>query len=162
MISQVDPQTLGDLQGRVAYMEHSFFEPQPFAGAAAYFIRMVTHNWDDKSVVRIFKAMVPALEQSKSRTPFLINDIILPEWNSGSSRFDEHRLRQIDIMMMTVLGSKQRTESEFAALLQQADSRLKVSNGTILALPVLRLSIRSDQQHTKRKNFKFDRGFSSR
>jgi hypothetical protein len=128
MISQVDPQTLGDLQGRFAYMEHSFFEPQPVAGAAAYFIRLVTHNWNDESVIRIFKSMVPALERSKPRTPFLINDIILPEWNSGSSRFEEHRLRQIDIMMMTVLGSKQCTESEFSALLQEADPRLKVSS----------------------------------
>ena len=126
MISHVDTNALGDLQGRVSFMEHSFFDQQPIVGAAAYLLRLVTHNWDDQNCVRIFKAIVPALERSPPKTPLLINDIVLPEWGMESSRFEEHRLRQVDIMMMTVLGSKQRTVTEFAELLQQADKRLKV------------------------------------
>ena len=119
-------QDLSDLNGRVSFMPHNFFDPQPIIKASAYLLRRVTHNWSDQDCVRIFKSLIPALEKSEKGTPLLINDIVLPLSGSGSL-FHERQLRQVDIMMMVVLGAKQRTEAQFRVLLEQADPRLKVS-----------------------------------
>ncbi|KAF2642050.1 S-adenosyl-L-methionine-dependent methyltransferase [Massarina eburnea CBS 473.64] len=106
-LSQASQQDLSDLNGRVAFLQHIFFEPQPITEENAYLLRCVNHNWSDEDCIQIFKAMVPVLEKSAPETPFLINDIILP--NMGEASFyHECRLRQLDIMMMVVLGGKQR------------------------------------------------------
>ena len=70
--------------------------------------------------------MVPALEKCYPRTPFLINDIIMPE-SGTTTRLEERHLRQVDMTMLVALGSKQRTEREFNTLLKEADPRFKVS-----------------------------------
>ncbi|KAF1949994.1 sterigmatocystin 8-O-methyltransferase precursor [Byssothecium circinans] len=127
MLSQASQQDLSDLNGRVTFLQHNFFEPQPITDAKAYLLRYVTHNWSDEDCIRIFKAMVPALEKSAPQTPFLINDIVLP--NIGeASLYQERRLRQVDIMMMVVLGGKQRTQADFQRLLEAADSRYRVKD----------------------------------
>jgi hypothetical protein len=116
-----------DLNGRVTFMPHDFFAPQPVTGAAAYLLRYITHNWSDEDCVRIFRALVPALEKSPPETRLLINDVVLPALGE-SSRYHENRMRQIDITMMLVLGAKQRTQEQFQCLLSEADARLKVSS----------------------------------
>lgn len=119
-----------DIAGRVSYMKHSFFEPQPLTDASAFFIRQCTHNWCDRDVVRMFKAIVPGLEASGPGTPFLINETIMPEPGTmGMS--DERSLRQIDMLMMIALGGKQRTQREFEALLKEADPRFEVCSAHV-------------------------------
>lgn len=126
MLTQASKNDLSALEGRVAFMQHNFFDTQPISGVAAYLLRYVTHNWSDEDCIRIFKAIVPALEKSRPGTPMLINDIVLPEWGSAGL-YQEKNLRQVDIMMMIALGAKQRTESKFRTLLERADPRLSVS-----------------------------------
>lgn len=115
-----------DLDGRVTFQKHNFFEPQPVDDAGVLFLRQCLHNYTDKDCIKILKAIVPALERNPS-TKFLINDIILPESGDGS-RFEEHYLRQIDVTMLVLLGSKERTEQEFKDLLKSADHRFEVRN----------------------------------
>jgi len=126
------PQDLGPLTPRVSLMAHNFFSPQPITNASAYLLRQVTHNWNDQDCVRILKAVVPGLEKSEKGTPLLINEIVLPEIGHGGAqmvnKYQEKRLRQVDIMMMVALGAKQRTENEFRKLLKEADVRLEVSS----------------------------------
>lgn len=115
------------LRDRVTYLQHSFFEPQPIADAAAFLIRQCTHNWADHDVVTIFKSFVPGLEKSSPDTPLLINDIIMPEpgvW----PRHQERVVRQVDMVMLVNCGAKQRTKAEFEALLKEADSRYEIRN----------------------------------
>lgn len=126
MLASAAQHDFSDLNGRVTFMPHDFFTPQPVAGAAAYLLRYVTHNWSDEDCIRIFRALVPALEKSAPGTPLLINDVVLPALGEAS-RYHDNRMRQVDIMMMLVLGAKQRTEEQFRTLLYDADSRLKVS-----------------------------------
>jgi len=126
MLSQASRSALADLNNRVALMHHSFFDPQPVSsGVSAFLLRNVTHNWSDEDCVRIFKALVPALEKSGTDTRVLINDIVLPDLNEAP-RFVEQRLRQVDIMMLVAFGGKQRTKGEFQALLETADPRYRV------------------------------------
>lgn len=114
------------LQGRVKYLQHSFFSPQPAGkGAAAFLIRQCTHNWADRDVVKIFRALVPGLEAAGPATPLLINDIILPEPGAWP-RHQERVVRQVDMVMLVNCGAKQRTRAEFETLLREADARFEV------------------------------------
>lgn len=116
-----------DLAGRVTYLQHSFFEPQPIKDAAAFLIRQCTHNWADHDVVTIFKSFVPGLENSSSDTPLLINDIIIPAPGTWA-RHQERVVRQVDMVMLVNCGAKQRTKAEFETLLKDADSRYEIRN----------------------------------
>ena len=110
---------------RITFMQHDFFAPQ-LVDASAYLLRQVVHNWNDDDCVRLFRALVPALERCRAGTPILINDIVLPALDEKTAS-EEYGLRQLDIAMWVVLGAKQRSEGDFAAILKRADSRFKVS-----------------------------------
>jgi len=115
------------LRGRVTYLQHSFFDPQPTKAAAAFLIRQCTHNWADNDVVTIFKSFVPGLEHSSPETPLLINDILIPE--PGTWPLHQERLvRQVDMVMLVNCGAKQRTKAEFESLLKEADPRYEIRN----------------------------------
>lgn len=125
MLAEGEESLPAHLRGRVKYMQHSFFSPQPTRDAAAFLIRQCTHNWADKDVVSIFKALVPGLEASNPGTPLLINDIILPEPGAWP-RHQERVVRQVDMVMLVNCGAKQRTRAEFEALLREADLRYEI------------------------------------
>lgn len=125
MLADGKAQLTPDIRDRVSFMQHDFFSEQPVTDASAFFIRQCLHNWNDKDCIRIIRALVPALEKCKPGTPLLINDEILPGLNERT-KFEEHLLRQYDMCMFVIFGSKQRTELEFKKLLKQADPRLKV------------------------------------
>lgn len=126
MVSSAIQDDFSDLNGRVTFIPHDFFTTQPVSGAPAYLLRYVTHNWNDVDCIRIDRALVPALEKSPPGTPLLINDVVLPALGEASSFHDNH-MCQVDIMMMLVLGAKQRTEEQFRRLLSDADSRSSYS-----------------------------------
>lgn len=114
-----------DTRGRVTFMQHSFFDPQPVGDAAAFILRACALNWCDARVVDMFRALVPGLERSKPGTPLLINDMILPD-QGVLTRDVERGMRQIDLIMLVGFGGKLRTADEFEALLKQADERYEI------------------------------------
>lgn len=116
-----------DIRGRVSFMQHSFFEPQPIGDAAAFILRACALNWCDRDVVRMFRALVPGLERSKPTTPLLINDLVVPVQGTLTRDF-ERGLRQIDLIMLVGFGGKLRTAAEFGALLKEADERYEIRN----------------------------------
>jgi hypothetical protein len=139
MISKA-PQIESSLIPRVSFMVHDFFTPQPITSASAYLLRQVTHNWNDEDCIRIIRAVVPALEKSGKNTPLFINEIVLPELDDSgdqTNKYEERRLRQVDMMMMIAFGAKQRARNEFRMLLRKADHRLEVSHsGTYTVAPI--------------------------
>ena len=126
MIANAQSRDLGDLSGRVTFQKHDFFELQPIQDASAYFIRQCLHNQTDEDAIKVLRALVPALEKCKPKTPLLINETILPE-RGDCGTVEEHDLRQMDMLMLVVLGAKQRTEREFRELIKKADPRFEVS-----------------------------------
>jgi len=114
-----------DVRDRISFMQHNFFKPEPVKDAAVFLMRQCTHNWCDRDVVTMFKCIVPGLEGSKPETPFLINDIVMPEPGTWPHHA-ERGLRQIDMIMLVGFGAKQRTKAEFEALLKQADPRYTI------------------------------------
>ena len=117
-----------NIEDRIEFMQHDFFKPQPVHDAGAFFLRHVTHNWNDRQCITLFRALVPALERCKPGTPILVNDTILPDFDRETkTRFEERYLRQQDMAMFVIVGAKERTVREFEALLRQADERFKAS-----------------------------------
>lgn len=126
MLAQAQSRDMSDLQERVTFQQHNFFEPQQAHDASAFFIRQCIHNWNDRDCIKILRAFVPALQECELGTPLLINDTILPEPGS-KTQFEEHDLRQLDIAMLVIVGAKQRTEKDFRKLLKEADDRFVVT-----------------------------------
>lgn len=126
MLAQARDSLTPDIQDRLTFQQHDFFSPQPVHDANAFLIRQCLHNYNDEDCIKILRAIVPALEKCNPGTPLLINEIILPEAGTVA-RCEEHSLRQLDLLMMVVLGSKQRSIRQFEDILQQADPRFKVS-----------------------------------
>lgn len=80
-----------DLEGRISFMVHDFFTPQPVHGADVYVFRWIFHNWSDKYCVRILRNLVPAL---KHGAKVVINDVVLPK-PGELSNWHESRIRYV-------------------------------------------------------------------
>jgi hypothetical protein len=127
MLSEAQGIAIQDLEGRLTFQQHDFFNPQPVHDASAFLLRQCLHNYNDRDCIKILRGVVPALEQCNPGTPLLINDIILPE-SSTMTRHEERHIRQVDLTMLVALGAKQRTEREFYTLFKEADPRFEVSS----------------------------------
>lgn len=72
----------------------------------------VLHDWPDSDCIRILSALKPAMKAGYSR--LFIHDMVV----------DEHRpsaeIAACDMLMMGVTSSKERTDAEWRALLDQA------------------------------------------
>ncbi|KAI1092442.1 S-adenosyl-L-methionine-dependent methyltransferase [Rostrohypoxylon terebratum] len=104
------------------FQEHDFFTPQPLRGADAYFLRHILHDWPRAEAVLILRALLPAL---KPGARVLISEHQMPGGERGESLLEEKMTRQVDMQMMGVFNSKERSAEEFAALFQEADEKLK-------------------------------------
>ncbi|KAI0476619.1 O-methyltransferase-domain-containing protein [Xylariaceae sp. FL0804] len=126
------------LRGRVTYMPHSFFEEQKVK-ARLYLFRWVLHNWSDKYVTLILRALIPALE---SGARILIQDTCMPE-PGEVALWRERSLRMTDMTMAAFFNSQERTLAHWEALLRGVDPRLALEDvtqpkGSALAIIELR------------------------
>ncbi|KAL4787895.1 S-adenosyl-L-methionine-dependent methyltransferase [Aspergillus varians] len=97
-------------------MEHDFFQPQPIKGAKFYFLSNIIHDYPDEKCIVILKNIVSALGPDST---ILIKDIVLPN-------FGIHwHVAQVDITMMTMLASLERTVEQWYALMEKAGLRIK-------------------------------------
>jgi len=108
------------LKDRVSFEAHDFFTPQPIV-AEVYLLGAVLHDWPDNRAIEIIQNLVPAMKDGAR--------IILAEnvkMQSGSQPyFFEAMIRALDMHMLTILNSQERTLAEWKALMQKADHRLE-------------------------------------
>jgi hypothetical protein len=90
----------------------NFFEHIP-AGADAYFMQHIIHDWDDEHCLKILGNVKQALA-GRDNGRLIVVDAVLPE-NS-----QPHPSKFLDLMMMVFPGGRERTESEWRALFAQA------------------------------------------
>ena len=90
-----------------------FFDAIP-TGADAYLLSGVIHDWNDESAIRILKNVRRAIRPDGR---LLIVDTVLTP-SSDPAR------AMMDVLMMTLTGGRERTESEFRSLLGDADFSL--------------------------------------
>ncbi|PQE30043.1 hypothetical protein CJF32_00009466 [Rutstroemia sp. NJR-2017a WRK4] len=113
LVLQDLPQTLSHvpvLDG-VEVIAHNFFEPQVIKGAKFYYLRNILHDWPDDKAVGILRNLIPALGPDSR---ILIDDMVHPNENV------HWQAAQMDLTMMAALGSKERTEEQWHALMDTA------------------------------------------
>lgn len=106
--------TAARLEPRCTMVAGDFFEQVP-AGADAYVLKRILHDWSDEQCVRILRACCDAMS---TRARLLVVDCVVPHGNTP------HPGKVMDILMMVFAAGRERTEDEFAQLLQQAGLRL--------------------------------------
>ncbi|KAL8832108.1 MAG: hypothetical protein Q9191_000465 [Dirinaria sp. TL-2023a] len=99
----------------VELMEHDFFQPQPVKGAKYYYLRNILHDYSDDKCLAILRNLKVAMTGS---SVILIDDMVLPDYNAS------WRATQIDLTMMVGLGSMERTEEQWQALLSSAGMKI--------------------------------------
>lgn len=99
---------------RVELVSGSFFESVP-AGADAYMMKHIIHDWDDESSIKILRNIRSAMDANGK---VLIVEMVVPE---GS---EPHPSKALDILMLVMEGGKERTKDEYAKLLEAAGLRL--------------------------------------
>lgn len=112
----------------------NFFDHIP-AGADAYFMQHIIHDWDDESARRILDNVRQALA-ARPNGRLIVVDMVLPE----DSR--PHPGKLLDLLMLMFPGGRERTEAEWRRLLDKAGfiiTRIvstKAAESVIEAVPV--------------------------
>ena len=104
-----------DLPSGIEAMQHDFFTPQPVKGAKAYYLRTVLHDWPDKQVRKILENIRAAMSRDSI---LLINENVLPESNVPLYP------AMLDLSMMAIFSSLDRTQTQFKELLDSAGFKL--------------------------------------
>jgi len=103
-----------NLESRCQVVAGDFFETVP-AGAEAYFLRHIIHDWDDDESRTILRNCRRAMERGAR---LLVVEGIVPPGN------DPHFSKFFDLAMMAIPGGMERTEEEFRRLFEAAGFRL--------------------------------------
>ena len=99
---------------RVELVSGSFFESIP-AGADAYVMKHIIHDWDDESSIKILKNIRSAMSENGK---VLIVEMVVPEGN------EPHPSKALDVLMLVMEGGKERTKEEYGKLLGASGFRL--------------------------------------
>ncbi len=99
---------------RVRIEAGSFFESVP-AGADAYIMSHIIHDWQEEQCLTILGNCRRAMTRQGR---LLLVEIVLPPGDTP------HPGKMLDMVMLMVPGGRERTEAEYAALLQKAGLRL--------------------------------------
>lgn len=104
----------GGLTGRVKAVAGNFFECVP-AGADAYILKQVIHDWDDAPALAILRNVRQAIQPDGR---LLVIEFVVPPANEPSLA------KLLDLNMMAVTGGRERTEVEYRELFAAAGFRL--------------------------------------
>jgi hypothetical protein len=116
-----------DLAGRHELVGGSFFDRVP-AGADAYLMKYILHDWDDEKCLRILGHCRDALAEGGR---VLVVEHVIPRGNGA----DWAKL--LDINMLALTGGQERTREEFQDLFARAGLRLARVHPTACPLRVL-------------------------
>ena len=130
--AHLDAAAVGD---RAECIAADFFTTVP-AGADAYMLSRVIHDWDDEDARRILSTCRGAMSPASR---LLVVEAILPE-----RAHDRPAAIRMDLHMLLLLGARERTEAEFRALLESSGLQLQrvvmtaspAGLGVIEAIPV--------------------------
>ena len=92
----------------------SFFNFIP-AGADAYLMKMILHDWNDEQCLQILNNCNKAM---KPGSKLLVFEAVIPENN------EPHPGKFMDINMLAMTGGRERTEKEFGSLFAKAGLKL--------------------------------------
>lgn len=99
-----------DVASRCRVVNGSFFDSVP-AGADAYILKSIIHDWDDASAVRILRVCREAMA---ARGKVLLVEHVIGRGN------DRDPAKYMDLNMLVMLGGRERTADEFGTLFSEA------------------------------------------
>ncbi|KAL1983736.1 hypothetical protein VTN96DRAFT_9992 [Rasamsonia emersonii] len=99
-------------------MVHNFFTEQPVKGARAYYMHSVLHDWPDETCQVILTNLAKAMTPGYSK--ILIFENVIPDTDA------DWQTTSLDIIMMSIFASQERTERQWRKLVESAG--LKVVN----------------------------------
>ena len=99
---------------RVELATGDFFQSVP-AGADAYMMKHIIHDWDDEHSIKILQNIGAAMNENGK---VLIIEMVVPEGNDPSPA------KMLDIQMLVMETGKERTEEEYRRLLDASGFRL--------------------------------------
>ncbi|HMG67230.1 MAG TPA: methyltransferase [Chitinophagaceae bacterium] len=99
-----------NLGQRCSFEEGNFFEKIP-PGASAYLMKSILHDWDDENSKKILINVGDAMPKGSK---LLIIEAVIPEKNIP------HPGKFMDINMLVMTGGKERTATEWKALIESA------------------------------------------
>jgi hypothetical protein len=91
-----------------------FFKTVP-TGGDAYILKRILHDWNDQRCLEILRTCRDAMRE---KTRILVIDAVVPPGNEA------HPSKIMDILMMTLVEGRERTEEEFRDLFRQAGLKL--------------------------------------
>jgi hypothetical protein len=100
--------------GRVETVAGDFFKQVP-AGADAYIMKHIIHDWDDEQAIAILKNIRKGITANGK---VLLVETVVPAGN------DPHYSKLLDLEMLVSPGGVERTEEEYAELFAKAGFRL--------------------------------------
>ncbi|TGO23406.1 hypothetical protein BPAE_0133g00040 [Botrytis paeoniae] len=110
-----------DLQERLNFMAHDFFQEQPVKGANVYLICNVLRDWSDRYAARILKILIPAL---KKGVRVLVCDRVLPA-PCTLTPYQMRRQRADDLYMRGFHNARVRDPNDWEQLFASVDDRFK-------------------------------------
>jgi cyclopropane fatty-acyl-phospholipid synthase-like methyltransferase len=102
------------LADRIETVAGDFFKSVP-AGGDAYIMKWIIHDWDDEKSNTILRN---CRRQMTENGKLILVDCVVPQTN------EPHFSKFIDLNMLVMTGGKERTEREFAQLLDAAGFKL--------------------------------------
>lgn len=100
----------------IEFQAHDFFTEQPVKGARAYYIRQCLHNWPTEKCVQILSNIAKAMKPGYSK--LFVHELIVPQRNAGAWMVTQ------DFNMMTLCGTRERTEAQWHELVTAAGLRV--------------------------------------
>ncbi|KAL8725052.1 MAG: hypothetical protein Q9166_007606 [cf. Caloplaca sp. 2 TL-2023] len=95
---------------------YDFFTPQHIHGARIYYMGSILHDWPDEKARQILRNLGPSMRKGYSR--LLLNENVIPPTGCHP------HLSALDLTMMTLFGSKERTEEDWKQLLESEGFKL--------------------------------------
>jgi orsellinic acid C2-O-methyltransferase len=119
------------LQARCRALACDFFQSVAPDGDA-YLLKAILHDWDDKDCIALLRNCRKAIKPDGS---LIVVERVMPDRMQPCAM---HRsIARMDLTMMLGFGGHERTESEFRALLKQADLNLSKISATAFEFSVL-------------------------
>ncbi|KAI1387835.1 S-adenosyl-L-methionine-dependent methyltransferase [Hypoxylon trugodes] len=93
----------------------SMWEPQTLKGARGYYLRNILHDYPDHKAIEILRNVRVGMT---SESKVLIDEMVVPE-RGASWRVAGH-----DLIMLTCFAARERTQAEWASILDQAGLKI--------------------------------------